>query len=102
MNGDAYTTEEDQVLRRALSGRGQKPWSRLVRELGRTEASLRTHARLLGLLPPAPRERKPQPGVAPKVPQRRCLTCRDPFQPEHRGNFVCDPCKATVTWRASA
>ena len=32
-------------------------------------------------------------------PQRRCLSCRKPFQAEHRGNFVCHGCKGTDAWQ---
>ncbi len=28
-------------------------------------------------------------GTAQRLPKRRCLACRKPFEPEHRFNFLC-------------
>lgn len=31
--------------------------------------------------------------------QRKCLTCREPFESEWTGNRICKRCKASAAWR---
>lgn len=33
-----------------------------------------------------------QRGVVQKQPERKCLSCRKTFKPEHKNNYLCAPC----------
>ncbi|CAB4128531.1 hypothetical protein UFOVP99_41 [uncultured Caudovirales phage] len=68
----------------------------------RSEMAVRNRASVLGLTRPRANYtgKAYVPPAASSTPKRRCLSCRESFQPAHRGLFVCDPCKTTVHWRA--
>lgn len=88
-----FTAAEDAMIR---TGRADgTTYAAIARRLGRTEGAVKCRARRLGLAaghPGRPGRRKPPP--------RRCLKHGGIFQPDHRLEFVCLPCKESEEWQA--
>lgn len=94
-----FTVKDDAAIR---AGRAQGlGWAEIARRLGRDRSSICARAARLGLAPARlddackadlrpPRRDRPA--------RRHCLKCRTRFQPEHRLNYVCRPCKAGRDW----
>jgi hypothetical protein len=106
-----WTDAEREVL---LAGRRAVPpreFRDIGAELGRSEKACQMEASRLGIgdierrqqASRAGRDSKPKAVPAPKLPPRRCLgNCSGQFVPAHRFNFVCDSCKAGLTWRGAS
>lgn len=83
-------TEEDSQRLVALR-RDERPMAEIARELGRGEASCYERLRTLGVVG----ERLVRgSGKEPPPPPRRCLKCRQAFDPPGRYIFRCKRCRA--------
>jgi DNA-binding CsgD family transcriptional regulator len=90
-----FAAAEDEAIRGARAGGAT--YAEIARRLGRSEGAVKCRARWLGLA--APRHgrhdlRRPAP--------RKCLKHGGLFQPGHRLEFVCTPCKESEDWQAGA
>ncbi len=90
-----FGAAEDEAIRTARAAGAT--YAEIARRLGRSEGAVKCRARWLGLA-----HRRHLGGPGRKPARRKCLKHGGLFQPGHRLEFVCTPCKESEDWQAGA
>ena len=88
-----FSESEDRAIREARAI--GTTYAAIARRLGRSEGAVKCRARWLGIA-----ARRQAGNGASKPAPRRCLVHGGRFQPAHRHEFVCLPCKESEEWQA--
>jgi DNA-binding CsgD family transcriptional regulator len=88
-----FTVAEDRAIRMARTEGAT--YAAIARRLGRSEGAVKCRARRLGIVV----GRHARTGGRKPAP-RKCLMHGGRFQPAHRHEFVCLPCKESEEWQA--
>ena len=86
-----FSASDDRTIREGR--RAGAAYAAIARRLGRSEGSIKGRARWLGV---TVKHRGAKSGRKP--PRRKCLKHGGVFQPGHRLEFVCAPCKEGDDW----
>lgn len=86
-----FSAADDHAIREGRKAGAS--YAAIARQLGRSEGSIKGRARWLG----AAVKHRSGMGVR-KPPRRKCLKHGGVFQPGHRYEFVCAPCKEGEDW----
>jgi hypothetical protein len=89
----AFSEVEDRAIREARTEGAT--YAVIARRLGRSEGAVKCRARWLGIV----NGRGVRAGGRKPAP-RKCLVHGGTFQPAHRHEFVCLPCKESEEWQA--